>query len=46
MLVKNALKRLRRWGWEAEWLELTGFSVHFIRRELERRDTKEYKSYK
>jgi hypothetical protein len=27
-------------------LERTGFGVHFFRREFERRNTEEYKSYK
>lgn len=53
MLVENALKKIimvntgkcEVW-WNGVGLELTGFSVHFIRRELERRNTEEYKSYK
>jgi hypothetical protein len=44
---KNILMAKQNGGSEVYvGLKLTGFGVHLIRRELERRNTEEYKSYK
>ena len=51
MLVENALKERVKLlifvdPTQQSWWELTGFDVHLIRRELERRNTDEYEPYK